>query len=135
MDDVTLTTRLCSLLGAIDGWHWSPADAYAPTVVGVHYGPTKGPGRAVGVRVYATDDDRDLSQRRVQVKYVGAPDDPSGADALADEGFATLQHLSRWQGIAGIDRLTMIPLGVDGNRREQRTDNYLITLDNEEAYA
>ncbi|MFC7430982.1 MULTISPECIES: hypothetical protein [unclassified Agrococcus] len=133
MDDVALTKRICALLGTLDGWSWQPdGPAYSPTVVGVHYGPTKGPGRAVGVTVYATADVRHLSQRRVQLKHLGAPDDPKGADALVDQSFPLLRDLCRWRGILGASDRRTVPLGVDASRRQGRTENWLITLDTEE---
>jgi len=36
-------------------------------------------------------------------------------------------------GISGVSRLSMAPAGADENGREERTENYLIILDNQEA--
>jgi hypothetical protein len=138
MDDVTLTKTICSLLGEIDGWVWADADehTYDLDEVAVAYGRLHdSPDQGVAVRVYMTDDDRrrHLNWRRVQLYHRGAPRRPDGADALAARSFARLQGLSRVHGISGAERLSMSPLGADGNGREERADNYLITLDNPEA--
>lgn len=138
MDDSTLTQRLCTILGGIDGWAWRPqGPAFTASEVGVNYGslPDDGPDRVVGVRVYGTADDRERHERgrRVQLRFRGERHRPDGADVLADAAFAVLPMISRHAGISGIDRLSMSPLGADGNGREERTDNYIVTLDNEEA--
>lgn len=134
MKDSTLTQNICTLLGEIPGWKWGTG--YTSADVGVFYGAIKpDPDRAVGVRVYQAEDDiqTGLAQRRAQVRYRGEKNNPAGADDLADEGFAVLQGLSRTAGINGISRESIGYLGADTNGREERTDNYLITLDNAEA--
>ena len=137
MNDSTLTRTVCGLLGEIPGWAWRPdGPAYTASEVGVFYGAIgASPDRAAGVRVYGSDDDlvTGLAVRRVQVWVRGAPRDPSGADALADAAFGVLQGLSRREGISGISRLSMAPLGADTNGREERSDNYIVTIDNPEA--
>jgi len=139
LTDVQLTKQVCALLGEIDGWEWrETGPAYSESVVGVHYGAIKAtPSRGVGVRVYLASDDLDesLSWRRMQIRFRGPRNDPTGADALADAAFARLQGLSRVGGISGISRLSMAPLGADGNGREERAENYQIILDNPEAEA
>lgn len=137
MDDVTLTKKICALLGDIDGWEWrETGPAYTSAVVGVCYGRMPAsPDRLVAVRVYLTDDNTQnlVSSRRVQLRFRGARGDLDGADALADQAFARLQGLAREGGISGISRLSMTPLGADENDREERSDNYTIILDNPEA--
>ncbi|ERG63538.1 hypothetical protein L332_03610 [Agrococcus pavilionensis RW1] len=134
--DVELTTILCSEIGALEGRQWGGAGTYPESVVGVFYGRIESsPDRAVGVAVYDTADDaRDyVRARRVQVRSRGARDDPAGADALADEHVPLLVGLSRHRGLLHVEWLSSARLGADDNGREERTDNFLITLDNEEA--
>ncbi|MFF2493252.1 minor capsid protein [Agromyces sp. NPDC058064] len=135
LTDVELTKAIAAFLGEIDGWAWRPdGPVYTDTEVGVDYGAIQADtNRRVGVRVYMTTDEQHLAVRRIQLRSRGAPGDPTGADELADAAFARLQGLSRVGGISGVSRLSMAPLGADANRREERTDNYIITLDNQEA--
>lgn len=143
MDDVTLTKLICSLLGEIPGWDWHDSDNDLPDAephvpatgdVVIFYGAIgTEPDRAVGVRVYTTTDEPDLAWRRVQLRLRGEAGRPDGADALATPAFEALHGLSRVGGISSISRKSMAPAGADDNRREQRTENYLIILDNLEA--
>lgn len=139
MNDAELTKLICALLGDIPGWEWSgddPESAYPDDAVGIFYGALgTTPDKAVGVRVYATTDDRinHLATRRVQLRLRGARGRPDGADELAAAAFDALQELSRVGGISDISRLSMAPAGADTNRREERTENYQIILDNQEA--
>lgn len=137
LDDVTLTKLICTQLGALTGWEWrEDGPDYASAVVGVFYGAIgPKPDQAVGVRVYAvTDNDLEhLRWRRVQLRLRGAPERPDGADTLADQAFGALQGLSRLGGISGVSRSSMAPAGADENGREERTENYIIIIDNQEA--
>ena len=136
MTDTDLTIALCELLGQIPGWAWSPDSPPPAGQVAVFYGPiTDTPDRAVGVRVYQATDDADehWAARFVQIRTRGGQNDRSGADSLAGAAFRVLQKISRVGGISGIRRVSMAPLGADSSGREERTDNYIITLDNQEA--
>ncbi|WP_233202015.1 minor capsid protein [Cryobacterium sp. Y11] len=137
LDDRTLTILICSILGEIPGWDWNPGDpdyVYSSDPVIIFYGALgTTPDTAVGVRVYAAGQDLDVAWRRVQIRVRGAQGRPDGADVLAALAFAALQGLSRVGGISGISRLSIAPAGADDNRREERTENYLIILDNLEA--
>ena len=137
MDDVTLTMLICSILGEIPDWDWNPGDPdyiYAADPVIIFYGALgTTPDKAVGVRVYGTTDERHLGWRRVQLRLRGEQGRPDGADALSTPSFAALHGLSRLRGISSITRQSMAPAGADDNRREERTENYLIILDNLEA--
>ena len=138
VNDSTLTKTICTLLGSIPGWAWRTVGPYLPSEVGVYYGAIPdSPDMAVGVRVYEADDDnlRFTRARRVQVRFRGAPDNPAGADDLADTARDALDGLSRVGGMSGVSRLYMAPLGADTNGRQERTDNYLVILDNKEATA
>lgn len=139
MNDVEITTRICSLLGRVPTWEWRPTGpAYTATETAIFYGPIGAtPDRAIGVRLYGADDN-DIQHertRRAQVRYRGRKGSPADADAMASIGFDVLQGLSRVGGISGIRRISMVPLGADENGRDERTDNYLIILDNPEASA
>jgi hypothetical protein len=143
LDDATLTKLICFTLGEMPGWDWHDSDedadgdelhVYAPDAVVVFYGALgTEPDTAVGVRVYGTTDERDLSWRRVQLRIRGARGRPDGADVLAAAAFAALHELSRVGGISTTSRQSMAPAGADDNRREERTENYLIILDNQES--
>ena len=139
LDDATLTVLICSILGGIPGWDWNPDDpdhVYASDAVVIFYGALgTAPDTAVGVRVYGATDSlaEHYGSRRVQLRMRGEPGRPDGADALAAPAFAALQGLSRLGGINGVSRLSMAPAGADDNRREERTENYIIILDNLEA--
>lgn len=137
MDDDALVYRLGEILGRIPRWVWDPeATSFSAEVVPIFYGRIDDePDRAVGIRVYATEDQfpQTLAERRVQLRFRGGRGDPRGANKLASPAFAMLQGLSRVGGISDARRLSMAPLGADANGREERTDNYLITLDNLEA--
>lgn len=133
MTDDVLTVRLCELLGGIEGWSWSPDEPAPAGAVAVFYGSIPdSPDRAVGVRVYGGSDDPLVyaPRRRVQVLVRGGRGAPAGADVLAGEAFAVLQNLSRRAGISHVQRTSFGPLGADGNGRQERSDNYSVTLDN-----
>jgi hypothetical protein len=144
LNDVELTKLVCALLGEIPGWDWHDSDedlpdaepyVYARDVVGVFYGPISDtPDKAAGVTVYGSTDERHLSWRRVQIRLRGDRGRPNGADALSAPSFELLQGLTI-PGIADISRLSMAPAGVDQNRRNERTENYIIILDNQETLA
>jgi hypothetical protein len=136
VDDATLTIRINEQLARIPGWAWHPdGTPYAATEVAIFYGAIgPEPDRAVGVRVYgATDDvDQHLGWRRAQLRSRGSQYRPDGADEIAGHAFTTLQGLARVGGISSVRRESMTPLGADANGREERTDNYIIILDNME---
>ena len=136
MGDVELTKMLCTILGIVPGWAWrETGPPYTATEVGIWYrtiGET--PDRAIGVTVYGgTDPTVYEPQRRAQLHFRGARDDVAGADNLADVAFLLLHERPRGQGLSSIARTSFGSLSIDDNRRAERTDNYLITLDNLEA--
>jgi hypothetical protein len=137
VDDAQLTFTLCSILGRIPSWSWRPdGPGYTASEVGIFYGAIGAtPDRAVGVRVYGTEDDplADLYGRRAQLHFRGGKNQRDGADRMAGAAFVVLDGLSRVGGISGIRRISFGSLGADDNGREERTDNYRITLDNPEA--
>ncbi|HWU30195.1 MAG TPA: minor capsid protein [Microbacterium sp.] len=135
MDDETLTTRLCEIVGAVPSFAWRPyGPNYTDTEIGVFYGTIPdAPDRAVGIRVYSPIDEPNLLSRRVQLYVRGRRHQPFGADRIADVLFAVLHERPRGDGMASIFRTSAASLGADDNGREERTENYLITLDNLEA--
>lgn len=134
MDDATLTTTLCEIAGALDGFQWSTTDPYTADQVGVFYGRIgEEPDRAVGFRVYGATDEPGLRRRRVQAWIRGARGERDSADRIAGDLLARFEKLSREGGIVSIRRDSMSALGADDTDREQRSENYTITLDNEEA--
>ena len=134
MTDRDLTIALCELLAEELGWSWSLTEPYPAGVVGLFYGSIGDtPDRAVGVRVYGGTDRDELHERRVQLRFRGARGVVDGADKLAAIAFAVLDGLPRVGGLNGIRRESMAPLGADTNDRAERTDNYVVVLDNEEA--
>lgn len=136
MNDRELTILLCEILGGIPGWSWSQHGSYQTSAAtAVFYGQiAESPDSAVGVRIYGGDDPLIYSPtRRMQLLLRGARGRPDGADTLASLAFLVLQSKARYRGISRIERTSFGPLGADGNGREERTDNYLIALDNMEA--
>ncbi len=136
MNDTELTIAVCELLGAVPGWTWSTTDPYPADGVGIFYGPIPdSPDQAIGVRVYGGTDDSVVysPRRRVQLRIRGRRGHVADTDTLAGLAFLILQGRSRTRGISHIARTTFGPLGADQNGREERTENYLITLDNQEA--
>ncbi|WP_064315884.1 hypothetical protein [Cellulosimicrobium sp. I38E] len=136
MDDKVLVTRVIEVLADRCGWAWRPAGpAYTEADdVGLYYGPIgTTPNRAVGVTLYAADDgmaEGALSVRRVQLRFRGAPRDPSSPDELASRAFDALAGLSRVAGFAVVTPGPRgAPMGVDGNHRSARADSYQIIID------
>lgn len=86
------------------------------------------PDAAIGITVYLGTDELLQSMRRAQFRFRGPPHDPLAPDRMADAVFRLL-HMSHHDGhISRIRRESMAPLGMDGNSRDERTDNYEITL-------
>lgn len=133
--DVALTTRLAEILGRVPTFAWRPhGPAYTSTEVAIFYGRVlDAPDRAIGVRVYSSADMEHLSRRRVQLHVRGRRDDVADADRIADVLSTVLDQRLRGDGIASITRTSFSQLGADKNGRDERTENYLITLDNLEA--
>ena len=133
MTDRDLTIAICQLLGELPGWSWSTTGTYPADRVGVFYGPIPdAPDMAVGVRVYGGTDDVEVygPKRSVQLHIRGARNEPDSADQLAGLAFLLLQGRMRTGGINHIHRTSFGPLGADVNGREERAENYTITLDN-----
>lgn len=132
-----MVRRLCAALGAVPGWAYRPdGSVFDPAEVAVVSGPIPdAPDRAIGVTVYGSQDDVDEArlQRLVQVRLRGPKNDPDGAARLSLPSRSVLEGLSRVGGISGIRRVSVGTLGSDSGGRFGRTENYLATLDNQEA--
>lgn len=131
MADDELTELLCQALGTIPDWEYP---ATKTSALGVFYGSIgTTPDQAVGVRVYALADTRvsGVRGRRVQLHIRGRRGARSGTDELEPLATRVLEGLSRVGGISGVTHLSMAQLGADENGREERTDNYIVTFDND----
>lgn len=136
MDDTTLTRRICRILARLPGWDGPELAKHADADVAIFYGAIGDkPDRAVGVRVYADvvrgDDAR--AARRIQLRFRGARGAPDDADQMASIAHAVLDGTARTDGVNAARRDSFTQLAADQNRREQRSDNYLIIIDNLEA--
>lgn len=108
-----------------------PAGATAITLKSV---PTT-PDRVLTLTVYGIDDSPDpgddLRVFLLQVRARGLTFPPTDVDDLAEQARDALTvHHTDWPGGVRIDRcyrVSTIPLGADGNRRQERTDNYRLT--------
>jgi hypothetical protein len=138
VDDEILTHRLGEILGRVPTFAWRPGEndpAPTPREVAVMYGKLRdAPDRGIGISVYNSLDEPDVLKRRVQFHIRGERLQPFGADRIAGVVFAVLEGRLRGGGISSIVRQSFTRLGADANGREQRTENYLITLDNLEAF-
>lgn len=128
-----IVTTLAAYLAAVTGWAWDPAGAYASTQTGIFYGRIgTTPNRACGITLYATSDepgDQVAGPRRVQFRFRGEPNRPASADDMADAAFDGLQGAMRVGGLLLIKRVSSAQLGIDGNGRPERADNYEIQPD------
>ncbi len=132
MDDRALTVTVCEWLAAANVGVWRPdGPTYTGSETGIFYGPLEpAPDRAIGVTVYGTDDDVAVgtSTRWVQVRVRGARGRPEGADELAGVIFTALHRVHARAGVSRARRISSAHLGPDDNGRQERTDNYEITL-------
>ncbi|WP_419704988.1 phage tail terminator protein [Promicromonospora sp. NFX87] len=133
MRDSDLVKQVATILAAGTGWAWRPTGpAYTATETGVYYGQVStapdAPHRACGITPYGpTDDLSDVpGLRRVQLWLRGDKGDPDSADDLADAAFDILHGLMRVGGIHLMKRVSSAQLGIDGNGRRLRADNYEI---------
>lgn len=130
MREPDLVKSVATILAAGTGWAWRPAGPkYLPLETGVYYGQVgSDTDRACGITPYLPEDD--LSDvpglRHVQLWFRGNPRDPDDADDMAEDAFAVLHGLMRVGGIHLMKRVSSAQLGIDGNGRRQRADNYEI---------
>ena len=104
------------------------------TVVVARDLPTS-PDAAVALNLYDSLDEVEVARgtHRVQAMFRGAPDDSLTCDDLADAVF-DLWHAREGLWIGGLhvvlmSRVSRIPLGMDGDNRSMRSDNYELLID------
>lgn len=91
------------------------------------------PDRCIALTAYAAQDDptQNLSTIRVQFYFRGTPNNATDVDDLADDVFLWLQGLQgRTYGTAHVAhalRISSMQMGVDTNKRAERSDNYALT--------
>lgn len=91
------------------------------------------PDWALAVNVYDVADEISLPTKRVRVQLrFRAPGIPTAVDEWADDVAAALHGLHHFTAgnvrIERAERINFAALGVDDNRREERTDNYELIL-------
>jgi len=135
VDDETLVTTVCELLAAAGVGTWTPAaTAYPTNAVGIYYGAIAADTpRGIGVTLYFADLDDFANglqgNRRLQVRFRGAANDPKGADTLAQATYNALNGLARTSGVLLFRRVLMAQLGTDQTGRRERADSYEILFD------
>lgn len=93
------------------------------------------PDRAVALTVYSSVDQPKVALSTVRVQFFlrGKADDSADVDDLGDAIFLALQGLEdRTYGTAHLvqcNRISSVQLGIDDNKRANRSDNYEIDLD------
>lgn len=109
---------------------WKPTGVYDDNEIGIVIGPpSQSPPSLVALAVYNSVDDPAQSDSTVmlQVRVRAPDDDPRKADDLSDGVFNSLQGVrTTVNGIRLVygKRSSSFPLGIDGNGRQERTDNY-----------
>lgn len=139
MGDDVVIIAVAELLAEL-GWAWRPHSEFEPDDdVGILFRRLADrpnlPAQLVAIAVYGggDDDENGEAYRLVQLRFRGARNDPRGADQLAGAAFNHLRTVAHRRGIAWARRRSFDQSKADDNGREQRTDNYRITLDNPEA--
>jgi len=129
----SLLTAVAQLLAGAGAGVWKPTGVYLDSEVGIILGvPTQAPPSQIALAAYNPSDDSALSDSVVQVQVRMRGADMGKVDDLADVVFDALQGLRGTT--VGTGRLvyarrhSALPLGVDGNGRFERTDNYTLTV-------
>lgn len=92
------------------------------------------PDKAVAITIYPVTDDPTLSNSvaGVQVKARAAGPDPTAVNDLTDSVFDALQNLTKTLStgvvVQQILRKSGVPLGLDGQMRRVRSENYYATF-------
>lgn len=88
------------------------------------------PDRCIGLTVYDSDDyvNQNISEYRVQLWCRGTAGSTVDGGTLAGSIFNVLQGLQdQWWGdlyLVQARRLSLAPMGMDGNQRQERAENY-----------
>lgn len=129
-----LLTGVAQRLDTAEVAVWKDSGVYADDEVGIVLGvPTQRPPSLIALATYNNDDDPALSDSvvKLQVRLRGPDADPRAANDLSDGVFDALQGLrDTLNGIRVIyaKRTSSLPIGVDKNSRQERTDNYDLTV-------
>lgn len=129
---VDLVTGVAEMLAAAEVGAWRPTGTYVDGETAIVLGPPpQSPERAVALTSYPVSDDAELSDVVVglQVRFRGSRD-PRDVDDLADAVYEVL-HGARGLVLGGVHtaqiyRQSALPLGLDGNARPERADNYYL---------
>jgi hypothetical protein len=130
-----LLTGIAQILNDAGAGSYKPAGGYTAAETAIVFGelPTS-PDRVIALSLYGFTDaiNQNLSSPRLQAMLRGNPNDSLDVGALAVEVFNALQ------GLAGVDcgtahvvqcnRFSVVPQGVDGNKRYERADNYALDV-------
>lgn len=125
-----LLAGVAELLAADGVAEWDPTGTYTDNEIGIVIGPpSQSPASLVALATYNNSDDPGGADSTVflQVRSRAPDDDPRKANALSGGVFNSLQGLrATVNGIRIVygKRNSSAPLGVDGNGRQERTDNY-----------
>lgn len=125
-----LLAGVAQLLDADNVAVWNPTGTYADSEIGIVIGPpSQSPPSLVALAAYNNSDDPSGSDSTVflQVRSRAPDDDPRKASALSSGVFNSLQGLrATVNGIRIVygKRNSSAQLGIDGNGRQERTDNY-----------
>ncbi len=125
-----LLAGIAQKLDADDVAVWKPTGTYLDNEIGIVLGvPTQSPPSLIALAAYNNNDDPALSDSTLmlQARVRGPDADPRKADDLADAVFDALQGLrATVNGVRIVygKRNSTYPLGIDGNGRHERTDNY-----------
>ena len=122
---------LAQLLHSADIGTWRPDDPYEADDIGIVVGDLPpSPDQVIGLRSYFVEAEGNGDEiTAVQIRVRGIPNSVASCDDIAD---AITDHLHYAEpGSLGGIPVTLIwrysgpvPLGQDGNRRSERTDNY-----------
>ena len=130
-----LLTGVAQLLDTETDAVWDPYGVYGVDQIGIVLGiPTQSPDSLIALAAYGNIDDPALADStvQVQVRLRGPDADPRPADDLADAVFDALQ--GKHGAMLGPVRLvyarrsSTFPLGIDGNGRQERSDNYNLAV-------
>ena len=115
---------------------YRPSGGYQSGETAVVFGPLPDdPDRCIGLTVYAATDEANvpLSHLRVQLMFRGNPNDSLDPGEIAGPVFNAFNGTSGLVfGTAYVNqaqRVSRVPLGVDGNQRSERADNYALDVD------
>lgn len=130
MDDDELTTTVCEALEAGNAGVFTTSAT--DDQVQIVYGDVTAAGvdRAIGVTVYNGLDELTEGPpiRFVQLRIRGKARDRRSANQIAGVAKGILHGLVSTGGIFLSERVSFARLGADGNGRDERTENYQMTL-------